>query len=83
MAKCCGVGEIRTLKHQVTEITAGSVRRQSKSESSDSVITSRELLVGAVPFILQGAVTFPVLGGKKPYKGRRGLACVVLLGTRQ
>lgn len=83
MAKCCGVGEIRTLKQQVTEITAGSVRRQSKSESSDSVITSLELLVGAVPFILQGAVTFPVLGGKKPYKGRRGLACVVLLGTRQ
>lgn len=83
MAKCCGVGEIRTLKQQVTEITAGSVRRQSKSESSDSVIASLELLVGAVPFILQGAVTFPVLGGKKPYKGRRGLACVVLLGTRQ
>lgn len=83
MAKCCGVGEIRTSKQQVTEITAGSVRRQSKSESSDSVITSLELLVGAVPFILQGAVTFPALGGKKPYKGRRGLARVVLLGTRQ
>lgn len=65
MAKCCGVGEIRTLKHQVTEITAGSVRRQSKSESADSVIASLELLVGAVPFILQGAVTFLALGEKK------------------
>lgn len=34
-------------------------------ESSDSVIASLELLVGAVPFILQGAVTFPALGEKK------------------